>query len=72
MITFKSKAHKKRFEKIEIQLAIFIEEKDIKQNGFKDILINVSDYNIQENELKKIIDNKWIFYNKSRKIISIS
>lgn len=72
IITFKSKAHKKRFEKIEAQLAMFIEEKDIKQNGFNDILINISNYNISENEIIKLIDNKFIYYNKSRKIISVS
>ena len=72
VITFKSKEHKKRFEKIELQLAMFIEEKDIKQNNFKDIIINISNYNIQENELKKVIDNKFVFYNRSKKTISIS
>lgn len=72
IITFKSKAHKKRFEKIEKQLAMFIEEKDIKQNGFNDILINISNYNITENEIIKLIDNKFVYYNKTREVISIS
>lgn len=72
IITFKSKAHKKRFEKIETQIAMFIEEKDIKQNGFNDILINISNYNIAEKEIIKLIDNKFVYYNKTRKIISIS
>lgn len=72
IITFKSKAHKKRYEQIEIQLATFIKEEDIKQNGFNDILINISNYNISSQEIKKMIDNKFIYYNKSRQIISIS
>lgn len=69
-ITFKSKAQQKRFLKIYNKM--FFEKKDVKQNGFNDILINISNYNIQESELEPIIDNKFIFYNKNRKIISIS
>lgn len=71
-ITFKSKAHEKRFEKIEIQLAIFIEEEDIKQNGFNDVLINIGNYNISSEKINEMIDNKFVYYNKSRQIISIS
>lgn len=73
MLKFKTKTQENIFKKID--KILILDESMITINKFNDILINVNILNTEGTDfiefLKKYVDNKKVFYNKNRKLISI-
>lgn len=69
-IFYKNSAQQKRFEKI--YKNVYFENKNIKQNAFKDIVIKLDlDFEDEKKLILNYVDNKKIFYNKIKKMLVI-